>query len=222
MNILALLEKIIARFSLVGDRAFFDLKTFPWVREVERDYPSIRSEMEWVLSRRFIPNFQDISPDQAAITSDDGWKTFFFYAYGERAEGNCTLCPGTERALLKIPGMVTAFYSVLESGKHIPPHRGPYKGVLRYHLALQVPDPEHAGISIDGCFVRWHEGESLVFDDTYEHQAWNFGHGKRVVLFVDFLRPLPFPLNLVNKAIVRYIRSTEFVQAGVRRLRDIG
>jgi beta-hydroxylase len=37
--------------------------------------------------------------------------------------------------------MKTAVYSILRPGKHLPLHRGPYKGVLRLHLALRIPEP---------------------------------------------------------------------------------
>ena len=30
-------------------------------------------------------------------------------------------------------------FSILAPGKRIPPHDGPYKGVLRYHLGLDGP-----------------------------------------------------------------------------------
>ncbi len=32
---------------------------------------------------------------------------------------------------------------------------------------------------------HWAEGASLLFDDGYEHFAWNDTDGVRVVLFVD-------------------------------------
>jgi len=35
--------------------------------------------------------------------------------------------------------MKTAFFSILAPGKHLPAHRGPYKGVMRYHLGLLIP-----------------------------------------------------------------------------------
>jgi beta-hydroxylase len=193
---------------------------FSWVADVEMSFPAIKREMEHVLETETIPSFEDISPDQIAITNDGRWKTFFFYAYGERVEENCAFCPQTDWALRKIPGMVTAFFSILEPGKVIPPHRGPYKGVLRYHLGLKVV-PRQSGIRVGREGRYWEEGKSLIFDDTFMHNAVNKSAEQRVVLFVDFLRPLPFPLNLLNRAIVRYIRSTDFVQAGVRRLKEL-
>ena len=40
--------------------------------------------------------------------------------------------------------MKLAFFSILAPGKHIPEHRGSLKGVIRYHLALKVPEPRHS------------------------------------------------------------------------------
>jgi beta-hydroxylase len=48
----------------------------------------------------------------------------------------------------------------------------------------------------------WEEGKSLVFDDSHLHEAWNDSDSYRVVLFVDLLRPVIFPLSLVNRAVV--------------------
>jgi beta-hydroxylase len=36
---------------------------------------------------------------------------------------------------------------------------------------------------------NWVEGECLIFDDTFEHEAWNNSNETRIVLLLDFLRP---------------------------------
>ncbi len=65
-------------------------------------------------------------------------------------------------------------FSILEPGKHLPPHRGPYNGVLRLHLGLIVPEPrDQLGIRVENEIYRWREGEAVIFDDAYEHEAWN-------------------------------------------------
>ena len=95
---------------------------------------------------RALPNFQDISKDQIEITDDDRWKTFFLYGYGFKAKLGVELCPRTAPLMREIPGMTTAMFSILSPRKHILDHRGPYKGVLRYHLGLIVPrDARPAG-----------------------------------------------------------------------------
>ncbi len=101
----------------------------------------------------------------------------------------------------------------MEPGKRLPPHRGPYKGVLRYHLGVIIPeDTESCGLEVAGERRHWLEGHSLIFDDTFIHCAWNDSAEPRVVLFVDFARPLRFPANLVNRAILRLIARSGYVQ----------
>jgi beta-hydroxylase len=212
------MEAVNRRLSRVGTEAILDLTAFPWISKVESQWRAIRAELEMVL--RYpggIPNFQDISVEQRSITNDDRWKTFFFYGYGVRNDFNCDLCPATAHALACIPGMKTAFFSILYPGKRIPRHRGPYNGVLRYHLGLMVPEPEHCGIIVDGIKAHWDEGRSLVFDDSFQHEAWNEGQQMRVVLFVDFLRPLHIPAAQINKAFVKIAGMSEFIRAGLKR-----
>ncbi len=208
------LEKVIGRYSPEGDQPFFDARSFPWVDELESNWKSIRAELEKVLQHRDrLPNFQDISRDQITITQDDAWKTFILYGFGYRHERNCALCPETAGLVERVPGMLTAFFSILAPGKHIPPHRGPYKGILRYHLGLVVPEPaERCRLRVADEYRIWREGASLVFDDTYEHEVWNDTAGIRVVLFMDVVRRLPAPVSWLNRAIIAAIRRSAFIQ----------
>jgi ornithine lipid ester-linked acyl 2-hydroxylase len=216
------IERLLGRASLVGEATFFEASSFDWTKRIEAGWPEIRAELDRVLEdREMLPNFQDISVDQASITNDDHWKTYFLYGYGFKSEANCARCPDTARLCAEIPGMKTAFFSILSPHKHIEAHRGPYKGVLRYHLGLRIPEPS------DGCRIRvdndvrhWKEGESLIFDDTYDHEAWNETDGVRVVLFVDFVRPLSFPLNLVNWLVLQAIAFSPFISDAKRRQND--
>ena len=45
-------------------------------------------------------------------------------------------------------------------------------------------------IRVGNDFYSWREGRGLHFDDTFNHEVWNDTEGYRVVLFVDFARPL--------------------------------
>jgi Aspartyl/Asparaginyl beta-hydroxylase len=140
-RILVPVERFIGRRSLVGDATFFPLERFPWVKHVEDNWTVIREELERVLDDHAgLANFQDISKDQIEITDDDRWKTFFIYGYGVEAKLGIEMCPRTAALMREIPGMKTAMISILSPRKHILDHRGPYKGVLRYHLGLIVPE----------------------------------------------------------------------------------
>src|SRR5207302_5330390 len=126
-----LLGRPLVSASVVPATPFLPAGHFPWAARLEADWKTIRRELEDVMAYRDdLPNFQEISADQATITDDDRWKTFFFYGFGFKSEANCARCPETTRLIEGVPGMTTAFFSILSPHKHIPDHRGPWKGVV--------------------------------------------------------------------------------------------
>jgi len=210
-----LAHRAFGRWSLVGTEPFLDPADMPWTALLERHYPAIRAEAEQVLRvRDALPNFQDIAPELLRLTDDDQWKTFWFVGYDVWDDANCLRCPRTAAVLRAIPGLTTGFFSILGPGKRLPPHYGPYRGVLRHHLALVVPEPaQSCGIRVHDQVRHWHEGQSLVFDDTYEHEAWNDTDSERVVLFLDIQRPLRQPVRFINDAIIVAVSRSPFVRA---------
>jgi aspartyl/asparaginyl beta-hydroxylase (cupin superfamily) len=209
----AAFEHMIAR-TPTGRTEFFDLAQFPWIPGVEARAVEIKEELDGLLARvDQLPNFQDIQEEQRMLTQDDRWKVFLFYGYGVRADGNCRRCPRTAEIVESIPGMTTAMFSVLLPHKRIPPHVGPWKGVLRYHLAVRTPTDEAvAGIRVGSSTKHWRQGRSLVFDDTFDHEAWNDSDEIRVVLFVDVIRKLPWYLAVPNRAFIGAIRHSPFIK----------
>lgn len=214
VKVLHAAEWAMLRTSRVPTTPFQATDGFGWIVELERNWKEIRAELDEVLTYRDdLPNFQDISVDQASITDDDGWKTFFFVGYGFHSEANCARCPRTAELIGAVPDLTTAFFSILSAHKKIPEHRGPWRGVLRYHLALRVPDPPgQCGITVGGQSATWEEGRSLLFDDGYDHHAWNDSDEVRVVLFVDVLRPLRAPADRFNRTMVRAIGRSPYIR----------
>jgi beta-hydroxylase len=136
------LEGVMAGSSIIPDAPVYDSHTFPWVREIEADWRLVREELDQIMSYRDqMPSFHEIIKEVSTITTDNDWKTFFLMGVGLETSENARRCPNTIKVLKKIPGVTTAMFSILSPGKHIPPHRGPYAGVLRLHLGLLVPEP---------------------------------------------------------------------------------
>ena len=208
------LEKHMEKASKLELQESYDPYILPWVKELEDQWQIIRVELDRLLEhRQQLPNFQDISKDQIAITQDDHWKTVMFYGYGFRTDFNCAICPKTTEILSKIPTMTTAMFSILSPGKSIPPHRGPYKGVLRYHLALKVPqDYENCKIRVGDSWQYWQQGKSILFDDTYEHEVTNNTQEERVVLFLDIVRPFYWPVSWLNRCVIFLIGRSSYIQ----------
>jgi len=208
------LECLVARVSIHGDPHVYETKTFPWTAEVEAEWRKIRAELDAVMVYRDqMPSFQDIIKEVAAIQTDNDWKTFFLAGVGMDCGENARRCPETMRLLGRIPGVKTAFFSILSPRKHIPAHRGAYNGVLRFHLGLLVPEPrERVRIRIANDICHWSEGKALIFDDTYNHEVWNDTDGFRVVLFVDFTRPLRQPWHWFNERLLNLTALAPFLR----------
>lgn len=205
-------ERFLAARSPLGDPAVYDAQNFAWIPALEARWREIAAEYRQLLaSPETIPPFHEISPEQLPITSDALWRTFVFQAYGKRAERNCALCPTTAQIVAEIPGVQTAMFSILEPGKQLPWHRGPYKGLLRVHLALEVPvDAEQCWLDVDRSRLHWQEGRALVFDDTFQHRAANLAATRRCVLFLDVLRPLDGIADRINRALIAVLRRSPF------------
>jgi ornithine lipid ester-linked acyl 2-hydroxylase len=217
MGAVAWVERLNLKHSKVGNPPIYDNAVFPWAREIEAEWRLIRAELERVLTRKEdLPGFHELASDVSAISQDRGWKSFMLCGYGFRSEANIALCLQTWRICRKIPGLITVMFSILEPGKHLPPHRGPYNGVLRLHLGLVVPEPREAlGIRVENQVYRWQEGEAVIFDDAYEHEAWNNTPHTRVVLFVDFIKPTRQPARFLNWLLLHLAMFTPFIREGV-------
>ena len=207
------------RFSKHGGKVYFDKKLFPITKTLEGRYPAIRKEFENIRDRvkDFAP-FQEISPDQIYISNDDKWKMFFLKAGKIRFDKNCEQFPETMKILDAEKNIVSAYFSVIGPQKMLMPHEGPWCGILRIHLGIDIP----TGGS--GCTLvvkekeyKWKEGECVVFDDTYEHFAVNATNKDRVVLFLDFMRPLPWPLSWVNHFVVYMARHMQYFKEPIKR-----
>ena len=79
-------------------------------------------------------------------------------------------------------------FRITRKGK-LNPHRDPFAGSLRYHLALSTPDSEKCYIDVDGQHNSWRDGESVIFDETSVHEARNDTEKSRLILFCDINRP---------------------------------
>lgn len=216
------LDRLIMKDSLLSDQAVFDRNTFKWIGLLEQNWQQIRDEATRINTAE-IPSLGEISPDHGRIAADRRWRSFFLTGYGYKRAENCARVPLTSTLIEQIPGLVTAVFSVLEAGCHIPRHYGMTKGMLTYHLPLKVPkDREHCWIQIedkDGLKVHpWAEGQSLLFDDTYNHEVWNNTTEDRYVLLIQVQRPCRGLARILLKTFLWAVRHSRFVQDIKRHL----
>ncbi len=122
--------------------------------------------------------------------------------------------------LEQIPGMTTAWFSIIDPGYHIPPHRGPSKSFLVCHLGLILPSEK------DQCYLRvadqrltWSEGKCFVFDDTFDHEVRNDTDQARVVLLVHVKRPMRPLGQLVSWMLISLIKASPYFRDGLKNMR---
>jgi beta-hydroxylase len=201
------IENWVANQSPLGNVPVVDSKAFEWVGRLEENSQLIRRELVALLSsQEALPSIQDISPRQYDLSKgSNGWKSYFFCLLGHRFDESYRLCPETGKLLDSIPDLQLAFFSILEPGMHIKRHRGSYKGVIRCHLGLIVPQPwKDVRMTVGDALVHWEEGKCVIFDDTYHHEVWNETDGARAVLLLDVCRPLPAWLARMNRALLGF------------------
>lgn len=103
-------------------------------------------------------------------------------------ERNRALCPRTCALLDAIPRAYEhAFFSALTPGTHIIKHHGPTNKKLRVHLPLT--GVEGSRMRVADSVHEAHAGRALVFDDSFEHEAWHDGCEARCVLIFDVWHP---------------------------------
>ena len=216
------LRPLFRKFSLLGNKVFFDNEDFPITKVLEDKYPIIKGEFEKMQDRLndFAP-FQEISPDQIYISNDDKWKMFFLKAGKIRFERNCQEFPETMKIIESEKNLISAYFSVIGPRKMLMPHEGPWCGVLRIHLGLQIPtEGKGCTLVVNQQEYRWEEGKAVVFDDTYEHIAVNMTDRNRIVLFLDYMRPLPWPLNWLNHFVVYMARFLPYFKIPIQRHKE--
>lgn len=206
------MSEFLGRQSLVPDTPVLDPAQFAFTKTLETNWQAIRDEAKAILEHReSIPSFDQVSPDQKRISKDGSWRTFFLFGFGQRLEKNCAKAPATTQLLEKVPGLQTAWFSILAPGYHIPAHRGVTKGILTCHLGLIIPkNAEQCRIRVEDEILVWEAGKTLMFCDGYDHEVWNDTEEERTVLLLQFDRPMRLPGRLFSKAFVGLLKLTAF------------
>ncbi len=205
---------------------FFDIDhTFPALNNITQHVLTIKTEFEHVLaSTPQLPRYHDIDPGEQAIsaTTEKNWNVFMLYLLGYQLQNARILCPTLCNLLDGIPHLIQAFFSILEPGKSIPLHEGPYLGYLRYHLGIHIPKNNPPKIFVNSQPYTWKEGEAVLFDDSWPHEVKNNSDDYRAVLIIDVLRPMPVLPTLVNQFVTNVIARYTYGRKTIKRALQYG
>lgn len=189
-------------FSAVESTPYIDVARFPELKVLADNWQVIRDEAL---------KLEDEGMVRAALKGDDagfrtffkrGWRRFYVKWYDEALPSARALCPRTVELVAAIPTMNAAMFTLLPAGARLGLHRDPLAASLRYHLGLATPNSDDCWISVDGQRHAWRDGQGVVFDETYVHEASNATDRDRLILLCDIERPFNNPvMRAINRTL---------------------
>lgn len=134
------------------------------------------------------------------------------------------VCPTLVRLVEKYKDQVkSCVVSILPPRTKIPQHVGYYKGVLRYMLGVQIPkERKNVYICVNDKKIVWKEGKSVMFDDCFPHKVINSTNERRIVIYIDIIRPLgSHLLNKLNEWIIHKIHDNPIVTDEIKKTEQL-
>ncbi|MEV8480101.1 aspartyl/asparaginyl beta-hydroxylase domain-containing protein [Streptomyces sp. NPDC051173] len=163
----------------------------PVARAFEANHVAIKRELEaaWVAGRN-----TEFSPYEHYLTRQENWQALYLFRDGMPVPASRAVVPTAfdvlnEHAVEtgKLCPLLESHFSTLLPGASVSPHCDLWNFSINLHLAVDIP--EGCGITVAGETRGWEEGACLLFDYSFEHEAWNKGTGTRTCLLVDLWHP---------------------------------
>nr|CCA25777.1 aspartyl/Asparaginyl betahydroxylase putative [Albugo laibachii Nc14] len=201
---------------LLQSRPIWKTSNLPWVESLESSFAVIKEELLGLQSKQgFQPyrapsldNDNQVSDKLGTAAHDRGeWNVFYLFLHNVDFSMNRSLCPQTVAIIESIESQYDhAFFSALAPHTHVKKHNGPTNKKLRCHLPLVV-QKDQCRIRVGDELIKVEEGKCLVFDDSFEHEAWNDDPDhSRIVLIVDVWHP---DLTREERRFFNFVRNAE-------------
>ncbi|CAM9254984.1 unnamed protein product [Chrysoparadoxa australica] len=183
-------------FPGLSSQEWHDPSHFPWTKLLEDNVENIKQEYLQMQRDGVADDYNTSDNNEDHKLHSGNWAWHSYVRKGERQEHFRERCPQTAAVLDEI-GIMTgtpfsySFFSTLASKSRIAPHSSSCNLRLRSHLPLIVPEgsANECGLRVGVETKKWVEGKCLIFDDCYEHEAWNETESPRVILLLDTWHP---------------------------------
>lgn len=179
------------------DAPWLEPERFDWAADLEAAAPELAKEVAGSLDvdADGLPYIgkQEASETWRSLAGRSDWSALHFWNDALPNERALARFPKMRAALERLP-LVTlggapdeAFLSILKPRTRIPPHFGNANHRLTVHLPLIVP--AGCGVKVGGEARETRFGRLMIFDDSYEHSAWNDSESARIVLIFEIWHP---------------------------------
>lgn len=162
----------------------------PVVRAFEAGHAAIKQELADAWSDRK----SAFSDYEHYLSRQENWQALYLFRDGGPVESSAALVPTAYSVLTqevveqgKLCPLLESHFSTLLPGASIAPHCDLWNFSINLHLAVDIP--EGCGITVADETRHWQEGECLLFDYSFVHEAWNNGSRPRTCLLLDLWHP---------------------------------
>ncbi len=161
---------------------------FPELKILNDNWEVIRDEALALYAHGHIATKEDLPA--SSFYKDNRWKSFYLKLYDNDIPSARELAPKTLALIEQVPYMNIALFAVLMPGKKLNKHHDPFAYTLRYSLGLSTPNDPGCGLFVNDADYVWRDGDSIIFDETYLHHAYNNTDTPRIILMTDVDRPM--------------------------------
>jgi len=179
-------------FPGLAAKPWHDPKDFPICAKLEESWEIIREELKYALDKRrgfqqYVRRGNDKQNDPNTEVPKE-CKALYLKEDREEFLENRAMCPVTARVTTNEPRLANyVIFSALDPGGHIAPHHATYNWTFNVHLGLIVPG--NCALRVKDETRNWEEGKCMVFDASFEHEAWNGGDFTRFILLTTTYHP---------------------------------
>lgn len=199
---------------------FFDKRSIIPISEYNELKPFVENYKD--IQQEVMDNVSKFSLTQANIFDSNfdynpDYGYYFLKFSNHLIDDNLPIFPKLYQTLKKCSNIRTCFFSIIRGRKNIPTHRGPSKGLLRFHLPIYNDYPEKNYLQVKDKKLYWNT-KPFLFDDTFYHKLVKNDNGMRISLICDVERHLPTGLQQLNKLVQDSFTHSNFVKERLEKL----
>ncbi|MFC7830974.1 aspartyl/asparaginyl beta-hydroxylase domain-containing protein [Streptomyces sp. NPDC057375] len=178
----------------LSKKPWHDPYEHPEIEPVVRAFEAGHADIKGELSEAWSHNGQAFSDYEHYLSTQPDWQALHLFRDGAPVVESAEIVPTAYRILdehvlreSKLCPLLESHFSTLLPGASVAPHCDLWNFSINLHVAVDIPDG--CGIRVASESREWTEGKCLLFDYSFEHEAWNRGNSPRTCLLLDLWHP---------------------------------